>query len=191
MTKASNWVEGNMQTTWFFSFCGAGNKSPPKYHSRANYSLLDWWFFSHKDLLYLTETSTIFDKSQKKSVCVNLLSFYWPKSFFLAFVFASNLKDMQKLYLPAQKSGGHWPCPDAPNLQGLPSSIPVDKRMKLTSAEFSQYFQQAFQNISSMCNPPCFYRGPCRCLTCLFSWPIQAWLQGREPQSPPNRTGQI
>jgi len=31
------------------------------------------------------------------------------------------------VFLPAQKSGAHWLCPDGPNLQGSPFLIPVYK----------------------------------------------------------------
>lgn len=36
------------------------------------------------------------------------------------------MKPETSIYLPAQMSGGHWLCPDGPNLPGLPSLSPVD-----------------------------------------------------------------
>lgn len=38
--------------------------------------------------------------------------------------------------LPAQKSGGRWLCPDAPNLPGSPSLTPVDIHLNVISRHF-------------------------------------------------------
>lgn len=43
-------------------------------------------------------------------------------------------------------SGGHWPCQDAPDLQGLPSLIPVDKRRRSSSVEFTSIFKMYYNS---------------------------------------------
>lgn len=50
------------------------------------------------------------------------------------------MKPKASIYLPAQMSGGHWLYPDAPNLPGLLSLIPVDIHLILSSAIFEIYF---------------------------------------------------